>query len=85
MPELHLKQPGLNNSACGTFTEHREIIQKYKETGDLNYFYKNELDKVCGANDAVYSNSKDLAKRTVLDKVLKERMKERRIERMKFL
>ena len=35
--------------------------------GDLKYIYKNELDKACFAHDAAYSNSKDLAERTVSD------------------
>ena len=29
MPELHLKQPGFTHSSCGTFTKHRERIQKF--------------------------------------------------------
>ena len=32
MPEMHLRQP------------HKQIIQKFKKTGDTNYIYKNELD-----------------------------------------
>ena len=48
-------------------------IQKFKETGDTNYIYKNELDKACFAHDAAYSDSKDLMKRTVADKILKNR------------
>ena len=47
MPEIHLKQPGFTYSACGTFTENKERIQKLKETGDTKYIYKNELDKAC--------------------------------------
>ena len=35
--------------------------------------YRNKLDKACFAYDAAYSNSKDLAKRTILDKILKDR------------
>ena len=35
--------------------------------------YRNKLDKACFAHDAAYSNSKDLAKRTILDKILKDR------------
>ena len=46
MPELHLRQPVLTYSACGPFTEHREKIKEFKVTGDLNYIYKNELDKI---------------------------------------
>ena len=48
-------------------------IQKFKETGDTNYIYKNELDKACFAHDAAYSASKYLTKRTVADKILKNR------------
>ena len=45
MPEMHLKQPGLTYNACGPFTKNKVRIQKFKETGDTSYIYKNELDK----------------------------------------
>ena len=73
MPELHLKQPGFNYSACGPFTKHRQRIQKFRETSNLKHLYRNELDKACFAHDAAYSDSKDLAKRTISDKILKDR------------
>ena len=38
----------------------------------MNYTYKNKLDKTCFANDASYFNDKDLAKRTISDKILKD-------------
>ena len=41
MPEVHLRQPRFTYSACGS----KERIQKFKETGDLKYIYRNELDK----------------------------------------
>ena len=47
MPEMHLKQPGFTYSACGPFTKNKERIQKFKETGDTSYIYKNEIDKAC--------------------------------------
>ena len=47
MPEMHLKQPGLTYSASGPFTKNKERIQKFKETVDTSYIYKNELNKVC--------------------------------------
>ena len=72
MPELHLKQPGFTYSTCGTFTKHRERIQKFRETGNLNHLYRNELDKACFVHDAAYSDSKE-AKRTISDKILKDR------------
>ena len=73
MPELHLKQPGFTYSACGPITNHRERIQKFREAGNLKQLYINELEKACFAHDAAYSNSKDLAKRTISDKILKDR------------
>ena len=44
MPEMHLKQPGFNYSACGPLTKNKKRIQKFKETGDTSYIYKNDLD-----------------------------------------
>ena len=73
MPEIHLKQPQFTYSACGPFTRHEERIQKFKETGDTNYVFKNQLDKACFVHDAAYSDSKDLTKRTIADKNLKNR------------
>ena len=70
---MHLKQSGFTYSACGTFTKHRERIQKFRETGTLRHFYRNELEKVCSAHNAAYSESKDLAKRTISEKILKDR------------
>ena len=45
MPEIHLRQPQFVYNACGLFTKNKERIQKFKETGDTRYIYKNELDK----------------------------------------
>ena len=73
MPEIHLKQTQFTYSACGPFTRHEQRIQKFKETGDTNYIYMNELDKVCFTHDAAYSDSKDLTKRTIANKNSKNR------------
>ena len=73
MPEMHLKQPGFAYSVCGPFTKNKERIEKFKETGDTNYIYKNELDKACFQNDMMYRNFKDLKRRTFYDKVLKDK------------
>ena len=56
-----------------TITKYRERIQRFRETGDLKHLYRNELDEACFAHDAVYSNSKDWVKRTISDKILKDR------------
>ena len=45
MPEMHLRQPGFTYSVCGPFTKNKERIKKFKETGDSQYIYQNELDK----------------------------------------
>ena len=71
MPEMHLRQPGFTYSACGPFTKNKERIQKFKQTGDSRYIYKNELDKACFQHDMAYGDFKDLAKRAAADKVLK--------------
>ena len=70
MSEMHLRQPGFTYSACGPFTKNKERIQKFKETGDTSYIYKNELDKACFQHDMAYVDFKDLAKRTFAGKVL---------------
>ena len=73
MPDLHSKQPGFTYSACGPFTKHRERIKKFRETGKLKHLYRNEIDKACFAHDAAYSDSKDVAKRIISDKILRDR------------
>ena len=73
MPEMHLKQSGFAHSACGPFTKNKERIQKFKETGDTSYIYKNELDKACFQYDIAYRDFKDLARRTASDKILRDK------------
>ena len=73
MPEMHLKQPGFTYSACGPFTKNKERIQKFKETGDTSYIYKNELDKACFQHDMAYGDFKDLKRRTASDKILRDK------------
>ena len=73
MPEMHLKQPGFTYSAFGPFTKNQERIQKFKETGDTSYIYKNEIDKACFQHDMAYGNFKDLKRRTASDKVLRDK------------
>ena len=70
---MHLKQPGFTYSACRPFTKNKEKIQKFKEMGDRNYIYKNELDKACFQHDMAYGDFKDLARRTASDKVLRDK------------
>ena len=75
MSELHLKQPGFTYSACGQFTTNLEIIIKFRysgNSGNLKHLYKNKLNKACSAHDAAYSESKDLAKRTISNNILRD-------------
>ena len=43
MPERHLKQPGFTYSAWGLFTKNKERIDKFMQTGNTNFIYRNEL------------------------------------------
>ena len=76
IPELHLKQLGFTYITCGSFTKHRERIKKIRETSTLKHLNRNELDKACLANDAVYYDNKDLAKRNISERILKYRVHE---------
>ena len=73
MPEMHLKQPGFTYSACGPFTKNKERIEKFMQTGNTDFIYRNELDKACFQHDMDYGKTKDLVKRTQSDKVLKDK------------
>ena len=73
MPEMHLKQPGFTDSACGLFTKNKKRIQKFKETGDTRYIQRKQLDKACFQHDLAYGDFKYLARRTASDKLLKDK------------
>ena len=73
MPEMHLKQPGFTYSACGPFTKNKEIIEKFMQTGNTDFIYRNDLDKTCFQHDMAYVKTKGLAKRTQSDKFLRHK------------
>ena len=73
MPEMHLKQPGFTYNACGPFTKNKERIEKFMQTGNTDFIYKNELDKACFQHDMAYGKSKDLVRRTQSDKFLRDK------------
>ena len=73
MPKMHLKQPGFTYSSCGPFTKNKERIEKFMQTGNTDFIYKNQLDKACFQHNMAYGKSKYLAKRTQLDKVLRDK------------
>ena len=43
MPALHLKQPEFTYSACGPFIKNKERIEKFMQTGNTSFIYKNDL------------------------------------------
>ena len=64
--EMHLKQRGFTYSACVPFTKNKERIQKFRETGDTKYIYRNELDKGSFQHDMAYGDFKDFSKKNSL-------------------
>ena len=73
MLEIHLRQPGFRYRACVPFTKNKERIKKFRETWDSRYIYQNELDKAWFQHDMSYGDCKDLNRRTVADKVLRDK------------
>ena len=63
MPEMHLNQPGFTYSVCDPFPKNKERIEKFMQTENTDFIYKNELDKACFQHDMAYGKSKDLIKR----------------------
>ena len=49
------------------------MIQKFRETGDTSYIYKNELDEACFQHDMAYGDFKHLARRAAFEKVLRDK------------
>ena len=47
MPEMYLKQSGFNYSACGIFTKNKERSEKFMQTRNANFIYKDKLNKAC--------------------------------------
>ena len=45
MPGMHLKQLGFIYSACGPVTKNKQRIEKFLQTGNTDFIYKNDLDK----------------------------------------
>ena len=47
MSGIHFRQPIFTYSGCWQFIKNKETIQKFKETGDSRYIYRDKLDKDC--------------------------------------
>ena len=48
-------------------------MQKFQETGDSQYIFRNELDKACFQHSIAYDDFKDLTRRTTSDKILRDK------------
>ena len=64
LPEIHSKQLGFTYRACDSFTKSKERIEKFIQTENTDFLYRNKLDKACFLYDTAYVKSIDLAKRT---------------------
>ena len=73
MPEMHLRQQEFTYSACGLFTKNKERIEKFMGTGNTDFIYKNEPNKACFKHDMTYGKAKDLVRRTLSDKILRDK------------
>ena len=75
MPDAHLKDLKVGiYSARGPVIQNKDSINEFIQTGDTNYIYKIELDKVCFAHHAAYSDFNDIKNLTVADKILKDKV-----------
>ena len=50
------RQRRFKYSACGPFTKSKIIIQKFKQTRDSRYIYKNDLDKAFFQHDMAHGD-----------------------------
>ena len=44
MPEMHLKEIGFTYSTCSPFTKNKERTEKFMQTGNTDFIYKNKLE-----------------------------------------
>ena len=56
--------------------KNKERIEKFRQTRNTYFICRNELDKACLQHDMAYGKTKDLAKRTQSDKVLRDNLLE---------
>ena len=53
--------------------KNKDRIEKFMQTRNTDFIYRNELNKPYFQHDMAYSKSKDLAKRTQLHKGLRDK------------
>ena len=67
---MHLKQLEFTYSGSGPFTENKERIEKFMQTGNTDYIYKNDLDKACFQHDTTYGLLLMKKKMTVISVII---------------
>ena len=70
---MYSKQSGFTYSAWEPFTKNKERTQKFKETGDTKYIFKNKFGKACFQHGMTDGGFKDLARKIASDKVLRDK------------
>ena len=45
--DVYLRQIGFTYNVCEPLTKNKTRIQKFKETGDSSYIYRNDLNNPC--------------------------------------
>ena len=73
MREMYLNSLVLLTVIVGHLPKTKKEMKSLCRTGNTDFIYKNELDKACFQHDMAYGKSKDLAKRTQSDKVLRDK------------
>ena len=73
IPQINLKKPRFTYSACSQFTENKERIEKFMETGNTDFIDRNELDKAWFHYYVDCGKSNDLTRITQSDKALKDK------------
>ena len=51
---MNLRKSGVTYSPSRPFSQNKQRIQKFKETGESRYIYQNKLDRACFQHDMVY-------------------------------
>ena len=73
MPEIHLKQPGLLKVLVDHLLKIKKEFKNLKKIEDSRYTYRNGLHKTWFQHDMAYEDFKDLARKTVSDKFLRDK------------
>ena len=71
MSERHFRQPGFTQSAFGSFTINKEIIQKLKEAGHLQTFIETSQIRLIFNMTWLMKILKDLTRRIASDEILR--------------